>query len=81
MIINIRRLSSSSNEYFAYANTLSGKGAYFLYFTDDIFGAVSLCNFTHMLKNYFKQDKIELKVLEKNITLKNDYILQLLKEY
>lgn len=80
MIIKIRRIASSDNEYLAYVNNCMGNGAYFLYFMDDILGAVTLCNFTHMIKNYFEQDKIELKVVEKDIKFKNDYILDLLKD-
>ena len=80
MTIYIRQLAGTDNEYFAYTSTFTGKGTYFLYFTDDICGAVNLSNFTHMLKNYFKADRIELKIMEKSITLKNEYILHLMQE-
>ncbi len=50
MTITIRKFENSDHEYIAYAKSLCGKATYFLYFSDDIWGAVVLCNFVQMLK-------------------------------
>ena len=50
MTVTIRRIEDSQREYFAYAKSICGKATYFLYFCDDIFGAVVLHNFVEMLR-------------------------------
>ena len=45
MTITIRKFEKSDHEYIAYAKSLCGKATYCLYFVDDIWGAIVLCNF------------------------------------
>ncbi len=76
----IRRIEHSDHEYLAYAKSLCGKATYFLYFRDDIWGAVVLCNFVQMLKSYFQPERIKLTIHENAVCLKNEQILALLNE-
>jgi hypothetical protein len=80
MNVTIRKLEHSDHEYLAYAKSLCGKATYFLYFVDDVWGAVVLCNFVQMLKSYFQPEKLTLTVGEKAACLKNEQILALLNE-
>jgi hypothetical protein len=80
MNVTIRRLEHSDHEYLAYAKSLCGKATYFLYFCDDIWGAVVLCNFVQMLKSYFQAEKLKLTVHENAVCLKNEQILAFLNE-
>jgi len=41
MTVTVRRVENSQHEYFAYAKSICGKATYFLYFIDDIWGAVA----------------------------------------
>ena len=80
MTVIIRKLDNKEHDYFAYAKSLCGHGTYFLYFQDDIWGAVVLHTFIEMLRSFFKPSKVEVTVAEKDLTLKNDALLELLKK-
>ena len=80
MTVIIRKLDNKEHDYFAYAKSLCGRGTYFLYFQDDIWGAVVLHTFIEMLRSFFKPSKVEVTVAEKDLTLKNDALLELLKK-
>ncbi|MBA7664987.1 hypothetical protein ES703_73053 [subsurface metagenome] len=81
MNVTIRKIEKSDHEYIAYAKSICGKATYFLYFLDGIWGAVVLCNFVQMLKNFFEPEKIKITVHENAVSLKNANILTLLQEY
>ena len=89
MVIDIRKLNTTTDtnqsssavvrpSYFAYTKSSIGKATYCLYFTDDIMGAVILNNFIQMLRDYFKPNKVEIKVSDREVVFKNEYLLQLL---
>ena len=80
MHILIRKLENTENEYFAYTKSLCGKATYFLHFKGDVWGSVLLYHFAEMLKSYFEVDKIELKIFDKTISLKNKFILKCLNK-
>jgi len=80
MTVTIRKLQDSQHEYIAYTKSLCGKATYFIHFDDSILGAVTLHNFIEMLKMFFQQKSVEVKVSEKTLTLKNEDIISLLKE-
>jgi hypothetical protein len=80
MTVIIRKLDNKEHDYFAYAKSLCGHGTYFLYFQDDIWGAVVLHTFIEMLRSFFKPSKVEVTVAEKDLMLKNDALLELLKK-
>ena len=72
-------MDNKEHEYFAYTKSLCGHGTYFVHFTDDIWGAVVLHTFIEMLTIFFKPVKVEVTVAAKDLTLKNDAFLELLK--
>jgi hypothetical protein len=79
MIVTIRQLQGTSHEYIAYTKSLCGKATYFVYFEDSIWGAVTLHNFIDMLKMFFQQQRVEVKVSERTLQLKNESILSMLR--
>lgn len=79
MIVTIRQLQGTSHEYIAYTRSLCGKATYFVYFEDSIWGAVTLHNFIDMLKMFFQQQRVEVKVSERTLQLKNESILSVLR--
>jgi hypothetical protein len=79
MIVTIRQLQGSSHEYIAYTKSLCGKATYFVYFEDSIWGAVTLHNFIDMLKMFFQQKRVEVKVSEHTLRLKNKSVVSVLK--
>ena len=80
MIVTVRRIENSQHEYFAYAKSICGKATYFLYFSDDIWGAMALHNFIEMLRRFFEKETIELKLQDMTIRLKNEYLLSILRD-
>jgi hypothetical protein len=79
MTVTIRQLQDCPEEYFAYAKSLCGKGTYFAYLSDDIFGAIVLVNFIEMLRSHFEQQTVEVKLLESSIRPKNPMLLDVLR--
>ena len=80
MTITIRRVEQSEHEYFAYVKSMCGKATYFLYFCDDIGGAIVLHNFVEMLRLYFKNDEVKVKLHDSTIQLKNAHLLSIFRE-
>lgn len=80
MTVTIRKLDKSEHEYLAYAKSICGKATYFLYFEDTVWGAVTLHNFLEMLKSFFQQKKVDVTIADKSVTIKNEFILELLKD-
>ncbi len=80
MTVTIRKLDKSEHEYFAYSKSICGKATYFLYFEDNIWGAITLHNFIEMLKSFFQQKNVDVRIDEKSILIKNKNILELIKE-
>ncbi len=80
MTVTIRKLDKSEHEYFAYSKSICGKATYFLYFEDNIWGAITLHNFIEMLKSFFQQKNVDVRIDEKSILIKNKDILELIKE-
>lgn len=80
MTVTIRKLDKSEHEYFAYTKSICGKATYFLYFDDSIWGAITLHNFIEMLKSFFQQKNVDVRIDEKSILIKNKNILELIKK-
>ncbi len=80
MTVTVRRVESSEHEYFAYAKSICGKATYFVYFTDDIWGAIVLHNFVEMLRRFFEKESIKVRLQDTAVQLKNEYLLTILRE-
>ena len=78
MTVTIRRIENAEREYFAYTKSTCGKATYFLYFCDDIFGAVVLHNFVEMLRRFFEKD-VQVKLQDTTVQMKNEYLLSILR--
>ena len=79
MTVTIRQLQDCPHEYFAYVKSLCGKATYFVYLSDDIFGAIVLVNFIEMLRSHFQQQTVEVKLLESSLRPKNPMLLEVLR--
>jgi len=60
MIVTIRPLLHTHHEYLACASSPCGRATYSLRFTPDILGAMSLHDFTQMLRTHFRLSEVEL---------------------
>jgi hypothetical protein len=80
MTVTIRKLEHHDHEYFAYAKSLCGKATYFVYFTDDVWGAVILHNFVEMLRSFFQPSQVTVRVGDKSLSLKDETLLEYLKD-
>jgi hypothetical protein len=78
MRIIIKKLQNIEHSYFAYLRGMSGKATYLLYFEDNIYGAVSLHHFTEMLRNHFKEQKIEIHIHDREIEITNQALIDTL---
>lgn len=79
MTVTVRRVQNSENEYFAYTKSLCRKATYFVYFTDDIWGAIVLDNFVEMLRKFFEKEKVRRSYQDTTVQLKNYYLLTILR--
>ena len=79
MTVIIRKLQNTEKGYFAYAKSLCGKATYLVYFEDSVWGAVTLYNFVEMLRTYFQQNKVDVKIHNQDILIKNEMLLEVLK--
>jgi len=79
MTVIIRKLDKTEHEYLAYTKSLCGKATYCICF-EEILRAVTLHNFIEMLKTFFKQDKVEVIIGDKSLTVKNEMVLDLIKK-
>lgn len=80
MTVSVRRIEHSEHEYFAYTKSLCGKATYFLYFTDDIWGAIVLNNFVEMLRRFFEKEEVRINFTDTTVQPKNEYLLTILRE-
>jgi len=80
MNIIIRKIKDTEHEYLAYSKSLCNKATYLLYFLDNIFGAVILNNFIEMIRTYFKPTNIVINIIEKEVSFKNEYLLELIRD-
>ena len=80
MTVMVRRIEKTDHEYFAYAKSICGRATYFLYFTDDILGAIVLHNFVEMLRRFFEKEQITLKIQDSTVQIKNEYLLSIFRE-
>ena len=80
MQIIIRKIENEEQKYFAYLKSNLGKASYLLYFSDNIYGAVSLNHFIQMINNYFKPAKLEIILQEKEVKIKSEIIKEILMQ-
>ena len=67
--VAIRKLAGTDREYLAYARTFAGRAAYFVYFKDDIWGAMVLHDFTDMLRAVFQNTPLKLTLVDQELAL------------
>ena len=70
MTVAIRKLAGTDAD--------GGRATYFVYFQDNLWGAVALHNFAEMLRLAF-QHPPQLRIVEQELTLKHPAVLELLR--
>lgn len=80
MIIRIKKIKGTENEYFAYTQAMNKKASFLLYFTDTIHGGIMLCTFVDMLRKQYNPVKLNLSLEEHELEMRNPYILELLRK-
>ena len=78
--VAIRKLAGSDHESLAYARTFAGRATCFVYFQDDIWGAMVLYHFTDMLRAVFHNSPVKLTLVEQELSLKHPAVLGLLRQ-
>jgi hypothetical protein len=78
VIVTIKTLSDSPTTYLALAHPWGDPATYLLCFTDDIFGAMSLHDFTEMLRKHFHLSEVELTYTDCHVSPDTDALLRLL---
>ena len=71
-------MENKEREYFAYLKSLNGKATFMLYFSDDIYGAISLNNFAQMLKEHFEETRVDIILQDEQVKLTNKAVLSIL---
>lgn len=79
MKVIIRKLEHKEHEYLAYAKSLCGRGTYFVYFQDNIWGAVVLHNFIEMLRSFYLPSQIQVAIAEATFAFQDQALLEVLK--
>ena len=79
MTVAIRKIAGTDRDYLAYARKFGGRATYFVYFQDNLWGAVALHNFAEMLRLAWGHPP-QLRLVEKELTLKHPAVLELLRQ-
>ena len=79
MTVAIRKIAGTDRDYLAYARKFSGRATYFVYFQDNLWGAVALHNFAEMLRLAWGQ-RAQLRIVEQELSLKYPAVLELLRQ-
>jgi len=79
MKVIIRKLENKEHEYLAYVKSLCGRGSYFVYFQDNVWGAVVLHNFIEMLRAFYLPSQVQVGIVDKTLTFQDEALLDLLK--
>ena len=78
MTVAIRKIAGTDRDYLAYARKFSGRATYFVYFQDNLWGAIALHNFAEMLRLTWGQ-RAQLRIVEQELSLKHPAVLELLR--
>jgi hypothetical protein len=81
MKVIIRKLEHKDHDYLAYAKSLCGRGTYFVYFQDNIWGAMVLHNFIEMLRAVFQPPNVQLGITDKALSFHDPALLDLFTEH
>ena len=79
MTVAIRKIAGTDRDYLAYARKFSGRATYFVYFQDNLWGAVALHNFAEMLRLAWGH-RPQLRIVEQELSLRHPAVLELLRQ-
>lgn len=79
MTVAIRKIAGTDRDYLAYARKFSGRATYFVYFRDNLWGAVALHNFAEMLRLAWGQ-RPHLRIVDQELSLRHPAVLELLRQ-
>ena len=79
MTVAIRKIAGTDRDYLAYARKFAGRATCFVYFQDNLWGAVALHNFADMLRLTWGH-RPQLRFVEQDLSLKHPAVLKLLRQ-
>ena len=79
MTVAIRKIPGTDRDYLADARKFAGRATCFVYFQDNLWGAVALHNFADMLRLTWGH-RPQLRFVEQDLSLKHPAVLELLRQ-
>ena len=79
MTVAIRKIAGTDRDYLADARKFAGRATCFVYFQDNLWGAVALHNFADMLRLTWGH-RPQLRFVEQDLSLKHPAVLELLRQ-
>ena len=76
--ITIKQIEGKEGNFVAFSKSEFLKATFALYFTDSIYGSVSLVDFTEMLKHKYETDRVTFVISNEKITFRSPELLDLM---
>ena len=76
--ITIKQIEGCGGEYIVFYKSEFLKATYSVFFTDSIYGSVSLLDFAEMLKFKYDEKKVSFEISNEKITFQNSELLDLM---
>jgi hypothetical protein len=76
--ITIKQIEGREGNFVAFSKSEFLKTTFALYFTDSIYGSISLVDFAEMLKHKYETDKVTFEISSEKLTFKNPKLLEVM---
>ena len=76
--ITIKQIDGSESDFVAFFKSEFLKATYSVFFTDSIYGSVSLLDFAEMLKFKYDEKKVSFEISNEKITFQSRELLDLM---
>jgi hypothetical protein len=76
--ITIKQIEGSESDFIAFCKSEFLKATFAVFFTDSIYGSVSLVDFSEMLKRKYETDKVTFVISNEKITFRSPELLDLM---
>ena len=76
--ITIKQIEGSGSDFIAFYKSEFLKATFAVFFTDSIYGSVSLVDFSEMLKRKYDEEKVTFVISNEKITFQNPELLDLM---
>ena len=76
--ITIKQIEGLEGQFVAFVKSEFLKATFALYFSDSIYGSVSLVDFAEMLKHKYETDKVTFVISNEKITFRSPELLDIM---